>query len=68
MDQQMKVADSSLPSRSSLMRYGSEDLHCYLTGEEGLILDGELHPESSSEFSDTATLEQRRAYKLEIQV
>lgn len=28
----------------------------------------ELHPESNPELSDAATLEQRRAYKLEIQV
>lgn len=64
MNQQL--GESSLSSRSSVVS-GSADIHSALNGEEGMIADYELHPESSSESSDAATLEQRRAYKLEMQ-
>ncbi|KAL1059975.1 hypothetical protein V6Z11_1Z137600 [Gossypium hirsutum] len=52
MDQQLKIGDSDLPS-------GSE--------KDGLVPDYELHLELNSELSDSATLEQRRAYKIELQ-
>ncbi|KAG0463110.1 hypothetical protein HPP92_021586 [Vanilla planifolia] len=37
------------------------------SGEEGTNIDYELHSDANSGFSDTATLEQRRAYKIEFQ-
>ncbi|KAL2926746.1 Brefeldin A-inhibited guanine nucleotide-exchange protein 1 [Bienertia sinuspersici] len=64
MDQQL--GESSLSNRFSVVS-GSADLHSALNGEEGMIAEFELHPESNSETSDAVTLEQRRAYKLEIQ-
>lgn len=67
MDQQLKIGESSLSKRSSVVS-GSVDIHSALNGEEGIIAEYELHPDSNSESSDAATLEQRRAYKLEIQV
>ncbi|XP_021846883.1 brefeldin A-inhibited guanine nucleotide-exchange protein 1 isoform X2 [Spinacia oleracea] len=66
MDQQLKIGESSLSKRSSVVS-GSVDIHSALNGEEGIIAEYELHPDSNSESSDAATLEQRRAYKLEIQ-
>ncbi|TYI06262.1 hypothetical protein ES332_A10G146200v1, partial [Gossypium tomentosum] len=35
--------------------------------ENGVVPDCELHLEMNFELSDTATLEQRRAYKIELQ-
>lgn len=66
MDQQLKIGESSLSNKSSVVS-GSVDIHSALNGEEGMIAEYELHSESNSESSDAATLEQRRAYKLEIQ-
>lgn len=45
----------------------STENHLTQPGEEGTS-DYELHPEGNSESSDAATLEQRRAYKIEMQV
>lgn len=67
MDQQSKIEESSLSTRSSVVS-GSVDIQSVLNGEEGMTTEYELHPESNPELSDAATLEQRRAYKLEIQV
>ncbi|KAK6143318.1 hypothetical protein DH2020_023666 [Rehmannia glutinosa] len=64
MDQQLKVGEFNPPKISD-----NENLTenpTYLV-EDANIADYELHSEANSEFSDTATLEQRRAYKLEIQ-
>ncbi|KAI5679581.1 hypothetical protein M9H77_00808 [Catharanthus roseus] len=63
MDQEMKVGESNQvkSDNENLMETPPS------FGEEGNLADYELHSEVSSEFSDTATLEQRRAYKLEIQ-
>ncbi|XP_060676149.1 brefeldin A-inhibited guanine nucleotide-exchange protein 1 isoform X2 [Ziziphus jujuba] len=44
----------------------STENHLTQPGEEGTS-DYELHPEGNSESSDAATLEQRRAYKIEMQ-
>lgn len=66
MDQQLKIGDPSLPNRSQMI-FASVDASSVQNGEEGTIADLELHPESNSELSDAATLEQRRAYKLEMQ-
>lgn len=65
MDQQLRLGDSYLVKghESDL----STENHLTHHGEEGTS-DYELHPEGNSEFSDAATLEQRRAYKIEMQV
>lgn len=67
MDQQLKIEESSLSYRSSVAS-GSVDVHSTLNGEEGTIPEYELHAETNSELSDAATFEQRRAYKIEMQV
>ena len=40
------------------------DNNLTLNGEEGAASDNEIHSELNSEVSDAATLEQRRAFKL----
>ncbi|XP_072962214.1 brefeldin A-inhibited guanine nucleotide-exchange protein 1 [Typha angustifolia] len=64
MDQQLRIEDFSPkgPENDHLV----DNLNV-LNGEEGNVIDYELHSDSSSELSDAATLEQRRAYKLEFQ-
>ncbi|CAA6672300.1 unnamed protein product [Spirodela intermedia] len=64
MDQQLRIGEFS-PKNSSVD--SSTDNHASLNGEEG-GLDFDLHSEVNSELSDAATLEQRRAYKKELQV
>lgn len=59
MDQQLKIGDFYPPSTSDDESRG---------GDESNLSDFDLQPEAVSEFSDAATLEQRRAYKLEVQV
>lgn len=65
MDQQLKVGEISQAKSSD---------HENLTENSSYLIDDahnvdyELHPEGNSEFSNAAALEQRRAYKLEIQV
>lgn len=66
MDQQLKVVDSYVPK--SHESDTSVENHLTQNGEEGTVSDYELHPEVNSEVSDTTTLEQRRAYKIEMQV
>ena len=66
MDQQLKIGDSDLPK--SFESDTSAESHSTLTVEDRTVLDCELHPEMNSELSDAATLEQRRAYKIELQV
>lgn len=65
MDQQIRIGDSYLPksSESSSMI----ENHLSSNGEEGNASDHEFHPDVNPEFSDAATLEQRRAYKIELQ-
>ncbi|KAL9244915.1 hypothetical protein vseg_018629 [Gypsophila vaccaria] len=58
MDQQMKSGDSSLTNKSEMI-IGSADMHSVLNA-------GDLQSESNSELLDDATLEQHRAYKLEM--
>lgn len=65
MDQQLRLGDSYLPKSSES---DTTENHLTLNGEDGTVSDYELHPEVNSEFSDAATLEQRRAYKIELQV
>lgn len=64
MDQQLKVGEPNLDKVSDHEVPEAAASVC----EEGNIIDYELHPEANSEFSGAAALEQRRAYKLEIQV
>ncbi|XP_075094111.1 brefeldin A-inhibited guanine nucleotide-exchange protein 1 isoform X2 [Nicotiana tabacum] len=63
MDQQLKVGDPNLDKVSD----HEVPEAATSVSEEGNIIDYELHPEANSEFSGAAALEQRRAYKLEIQ-
>ncbi|XWS54428.1 hypothetical protein CRYUN_Cryun10bG0088600 [Craigia yunnanensis] len=65
MDQQLKIGDSDLPK--SFESDTSAESHSTLTVEDGTVPDCELHLEMNSELSDAATLEQRRAYKIELQ-
>ncbi|XP_027089655.1 brefeldin A-inhibited guanine nucleotide-exchange protein 1-like isoform X1 [Coffea arabica] len=63
MDQQLKVGElNSSMSENEILSENSATV-----SEEVNLADNELHSEVNSEFSDAATLEQRRAYKLEIQ-
>lgn len=66
MDQQLRLGDSYLPR--SYETEASVENHLTQNGEEGTVTDYELHPEANSEVSDATTLEQRRAYKIEMQV
>ncbi|KAE9614640.1 putative Sec7 domain, mon2, dimerization and cyclophilin-binding domain-containing protein [Lupinus albus] len=65
MDQQIRIGDLYLAKNSES---GSPtENHLTLNGEEGNTSDYELHSDLNFEFSDAATLEQRRAYKIELQ-
>ncbi|KAM7258168.1 hypothetical protein ACFE04_013909 [Oxalis oulophora] len=64
MDQQLTVENSYVPKSSDLEN--SIENHSFSV-DDGSVPDYELHPEVNSESSDAATLEQRRAYKLELQ-
>ncbi|KAA3463601.1 brefeldin A-inhibited guanine nucleotide-exchange protein 1-like [Gossypium australe] len=66
MDQRLKIGDSDLPSGSE--GETSAESHLTPSAEDGVVPDYELHLELNSELSDSATLEQRRAYKIELQV
>ncbi|XP_028792858.1 brefeldin A-inhibited guanine nucleotide-exchange protein 1 isoform X2 [Neltuma alba] len=65
MDQQIRIGDSYLPKSTESCSTGEN--HLSSNGEEGNASDHEFHPDVNSEFSDAATLEQRRAYKIELQ-
>ncbi|MBA0875344.1 hypothetical protein Goshw_030062 [Gossypium schwendimanii] len=65
MDQQLKIGDSDLP-RSFDSDTSSERPSTSIV-EDGVVPDCELHPEMNFELSDPATLEQCRAYKIELQ-
>ncbi|CAK7329053.1 unnamed protein product [Dovyalis caffra] len=65
MDQQLRIGDSYLP-KSSESSTSTENLST-LNGEDASSPDYDLHSEVNSEMSDAATLEQRRAYKIELQ-
>ncbi|XP_022727318.1 brefeldin A-inhibited guanine nucleotide-exchange protein 1-like isoform X2 [Durio zibethinus] len=66
MDQQLKIGDSDL--HRSFQSDTSVEIHSTPAAEDGAVPDCDLHPEMNSELSDTATLEQRRAYKIELQM
>jgi len=65
MDQQLRVEDIS-PGTPEIDH--SRENHSVLNGEEGSGIDYDLHSDANSELSNAATLEQRRAYKLELHV
>ncbi|KAK4258438.1 hypothetical protein QN277_004889 [Acacia crassicarpa] len=65
MDQQIRIGDSYFPKISESSSTAENNLSP--NGEEGNAYDHEFHPDVNSEFSDAATLEQRRAYKIELQ-
>jgi len=65
MDQQLRIEDVS-PGTPEIDH--SRENHSALNGEEGSGIDYELHSDANSEFSNAATLELRRAYKLELHV
>ncbi|KAK8613500.1 hypothetical protein V6N13_101259 [Hibiscus sabdariffa] len=65
MDQQLKIGDSDLPK--GFESDTSAESHSAPLAEDGAVPDCELHPEINSELSDAAALEQRRAYKIELQ-
>ncbi|XP_068323056.1 brefeldin A-inhibited guanine nucleotide-exchange protein 1 isoform X2 [Pyrus communis] len=68
MDQQLSMGDSYLPkTNESDTSTEKTENSSTPNGEEGAAFDNEVHPEGSAEVSDAATLEQRRAYKLELQ-
>lgn len=66
MDQQLRIGEFSLPNTSD--NENNVDNHTSLGGDEVSLPDLELHSEATPGISDAATLEQRRAYKLELQV
>lgn len=66
MDQQLRIGDSYLPKSSESDT--SIENHSTPSGEDASVPDYDLHSEVNSEMSDAATLEQRRAYKIELQV
>lgn len=64
MDKQLKVGDLNLPKS-----HDGENLKDNISiMEDTKLSDCELHSEASFELSDAASLEKRRALKLEIQV
>lgn len=65
MDQQLKIGFSSHSRKASDSSDISFDSISIITGEDGPIID---YDEVNSDVSDAMTLEQRRAYKLELQV
>ncbi|KAJ6717301.1 BREFELDIN A-INHIBITED GUANINE NUCLEOTIDE-EXCHANGE PROTEIN 4 [Salix koriyanagi] len=65
MDQKLRTKDSYL-SKSSESSTSTEN-HSTLNGDDASAPDYDLHSEMNSEMSDAATLEQRRAYKIELQ-
>ncbi|KAI3447875.1 hypothetical protein Pfo_004540 [Paulownia fortunei] len=64
MDQQLKVGEFNPPKFSDNENLTENPTYPI---DDANSADYELHLEANSEFSDAATLEQRRAYKLEIQ-
>ncbi|XP_062229284.1 brefeldin A-inhibited guanine nucleotide-exchange protein 1-like isoform X1 [Phragmites australis] len=65
MDQQLRIGEFSLRSSET---QGSMDNHNIHNGEEGSGMDYELQSDASStDITDSSSLEQRRAYKIELQ-
>lgn len=66
MDEQLRIGETCLAK--STEADPSTESPAVPNGEEGAVADYELHSEGNPELSDAATLEQRRAYKIELQV
>lgn len=66
MNQQLRIGDSGTPRSSE--NDNSGESRATFSVEDGNAIDFELQNEANSESFDAATLEQRRAYKLELQV
>lgn len=66
MDQQFSVGESLLPK--SIKNEAPADNHSNPNEEDRTTTDHDFHLDLSSESSDAAILEQRRAYKIELQV
>ncbi|KAH0458137.1 hypothetical protein IEQ34_013452 [Dendrobium chrysotoxum] len=64
MDQQLRIGDFS--TRSYDIEHSTENSNA-INGEEGTSMDYDLHTDTNSGLSDAASLEQRRAYKIEFQ-
>ncbi|XP_020581346.1 brefeldin A-inhibited guanine nucleotide-exchange protein 1 [Phalaenopsis equestris] len=64
MDQQLRIKDFS--PQSSDMDHSSDNSSA-LNAEEGTNMDFDLQTDTNFVFSDAASLEQRRAYKIEFQ-
>ncbi|KAG8058354.1 hypothetical protein GUJ93_ZPchr0002g23224 [Zizania palustris] len=66
MDQQLRIGElSPIPSETSLNSIDNPNI---LVGEDGSLIDFELQSDSSiPDLSGSSSLEQRRAYKIEIQ-
>ncbi|XP_021636150.2 brefeldin A-inhibited guanine nucleotide-exchange protein 1 isoform X2 [Hevea brasiliensis] len=65
MDQQLRIGESNVPK--SLESDASKENNSNPSGEDASSPDYDLHAEVNSEMSDAAGLEQRRAYKIELQ-
>ena len=66
MDQQLRIGEFSPGSSENLNSMDSQNIH---NGEEGSGMDYELQFDTSnSDVTDSSSLEQRRAYKMELQV
>lgn len=70
MDQQLRIGDFSPKiSEASLSSLSSIDIPNILIGEDGSGVDYELQSDSGSpDVSGAPSLEQRRAFKIELQV
>lgn len=66
MDQQYSIGESILPK--SVENEASGENYSNPNEEDVKTTDHDFHPDLSSESADAATLEQRRAYKIELQV
>lgn len=70
MNKQLRIPDPHSPKRLEVLENGPESISASLAN--GIVNEqsegSELQPETSSEVSDVSTIEQRRAYKLELQV
>ncbi|KAL5707271.1 Protein big1 [Ranunculus cassubicifolius] len=65
MDQQLRIGDSHPPK--SPEDDTSIENQSTPRGEDGAVFDYEIHSEANSEQAEAATLEQRRAFKIEFQ-
>jgi brefeldin A-inhibited guanine nucleotide-exchange protein len=65
MDQQLRIGEFSPGSSETLSSADNHNIH---NGEEGSGIDYELQSDTSTDITDSSSLEQRRAYKMELQV